>query len=264
MPRKYKLKNPYYRNARISVGDTIKFVHMFLKGIKPSIAAQIINVSEVTAQKIYRKLDTLIWESEFMVEFAMALDKYDSDLWRLFHGLRTKIFGSYGIDQILCCARNCETDTPPPIIREMRRSGKYDELLKKRTACKTCQIKICGKEPANVSEAAKKIPEYLRLDIYSGDPEDLMSLWLDVLDYMSDYRSIPERETFAYIFRGIYASILIRASFPMIDYRNMLIKYGDNPNGQSVEEAEEIMKYQSSLDRILLDHLLGYLEADPI
>lgn len=264
MPRKYKLKNPYYRNARISVGDTIDFVHLFLRGIKPSVAAQLIEVSEVTAQKIYKKLDILVWESDFMTEFAMAIDEHDPDLWALFHGLRTKVFGNYGMDQVWACARNCETDTPPLIIREMRRSGKYDELLDKRVACTTCQIKICDREPAKVREGKDKYPDHRRLDMYFGNQTALMSLWIDVLDYLSDYRDISDREMLVYIFRGMYAAILLRASFPMIDYQSMLIKYGNKPEGQSVEEAEETMKYQSSLDRVLVDHILGYLEEDPI
>ena len=264
MPRKYKLKNPYYRNARISVGATIDFVRLFLRGIKPSVAAKLMDVSEVTAQKIYKKLDVLVWESDFMVEFAMAIDDHDPDLWELFHGLRTKVFGAYGMDQVLDCARNCESNTPPLIISEMRRSGKYEEALRKRAACKTCQIKICDKEPAKVWEGGKKYDEHQRIDLYFGNQTALMSLWIDVLDYLADYRDISDREMIVYIFRGIYAAILIRASFPMIDYQNMLIKYGNTPEGKSVEEAEEIMKYQSSLDRILVNHVLGYLEADPI
>ncbi len=36
MPRKYVLKNPYYRNARISISDTQEIVYLFLKGVKES------------------------------------------------------------------------------------------------------------------------------------------------------------------------------------------------------------------------------------
>ena len=91
--------------------------------------------------------------------------------------------------------------------------------------------------------------------VYHGD---LLAL------YLSDYRDISDREMLVYTFRGMYAAILLRASFPMIDYQSMLIKYGNKPEGQSAEEAEEIMKYQSSLDRVLVNHILDYLEKDPI
>ncbi len=304
MPRKYVLKNPYYRNARISISDTQEIVYLFLKGVKASVAAQALEISEVTAHKIYAKLRKMLMSSKFRTDFSSVLDEHEYMLWTLFHVMRTFVYNVYdkselqfeddlGIDadmmeflgldalfgtgrfrvtfdQLLGCVRRCDSGTPPIIIQKMTKSGEFEEVVEKRLSCKTCPLKLLEhyKPSRNrVKYPSQNHPKDFVFEPYykyKEDPRDLMILWIEVLGCLANYRNIPDAEMPSYIMQATMSRMLKRA-----EYKVKNVHYGmEIPSlvleQEQLNQVQEGFSYQSVLDPFVLDVAMKCLKENPL
>ena len=299
MPRQYSLKNPYFRNARISAADTIYMVHMFLRGIKASLAAKEVGISEASGIKIYRKLRAVITGSGFGVDFSEILEEHEPMLHSLYQALRIFLInvdvphdpeletamegepeavqmlfgiGRYCVTsgQLGDCIYRCDSDTPPLVIKKMAQAGKFNEVIEQRLSCKTCPLKLLAfYKPTRRRDKHMQAgdgspftfePHY----VYSDDKKELMVLWVEIMLYLADYRSLSDREFRHYAMQGAISRMLKRA-----EYKVKNISYGENVKPIFLDEAQktELGKgflYQSQLDSYVLDAILKRLEENPI
>lgn len=299
MPRKYTPKNPYFKNARISVPETIDMVHMFLRGIKASVAAQQVGISETSALKIYAKLRKVVVSSGFGVDFSEILYDDEHMLWTLLFAMRCFLInvdmphdpeleeytkdepeelqmlfgiGRYGVTsgQLGDCIYRCETDTPPLVIQRMAKCGDMEEVIEKRLSCKTCPLKLLefykpsSDAQSSVREKHEGTSTFEPYYQYKEDKQELMILWIEVLHYLADYRNISDKDFRTYAMQGVIAIMLKRAEYKV---KNVIYGIEVHPFFLNDDQKEEIKKgftYQTRLDGFVLEAILKRLEQNPI
>ena len=294
MTRNYKLKNPFYKNARISVDDTIFMVQCFLRGLKASEAGKEVGVSEVTAHKIFGKLRKMVSSIEFNRTFSEILEEHEYMLWTLYQAMRSFFMyidttcdteleellegepeeykmlyggGRYRatFKQIWSCIYFCDTETPPLVIQKMAKEGKIEDAIQKRLSCKNCPLRLLDfykptgnrDKWVNNDNAPFVIEPYYK---YKEDERDLMILWVEILHYLSNYRNLSISDLMDYSMQAMISRMLKRSECKVKN-----IHYGMDVNPIFLEdeqklEVEKGFKYQSLLEAFVLEASMGYLE----
>ncbi len=298
MPRNYKQKNPFYKNARISVNDTVYMVHCFLRGLKASDAGKEVGVSEVTAHKIFGKLRKMVSSIEFNRTFSEILEEQEYMLWTLYQAMRAFLInidisfdpeldelleddpdeykmlygaGHYRVTfkQLWSCVYFCDTETPPLVIQKMANDGKLEDAIQKRLSCKNCPLRLLEfyKPSGNRDKWIKNedapfvIEPYYK---YKEDERDLMILWVEILHYLSSYRNLSISDLMDYSMQAMISRMLKRSECKVKN-----IHYGMEVKPIFLEdeqkaEVEKGFQYQSLLEALVLEAAMGYLEKYPL
>ncbi len=253
MVRTYKQKNPYIKNSRLTIDQTHQLILMYLKGVKVSQCAEFLGVSKASLTKTYKRLDNLIFDGGFFLDFTRFLDDRDEDdivyilytirgmIWNMHRG-GTKAEEDWELDtieytphlaylwgygdhypthkQIYGCVFHCDSDTPPLAVKNKIENGCVEEVRRKRISCKNCSLRLKdiyipsgNRTKYFCTEGDGRSLVYEPNVNYQNDWRELAEIWVDILWFLGHFRNINEDNLAMKIIHGSYFSALKRGEY---------------------------------------------------